>query len=89
MRQSELNGISDEQALVLGLDVFTRRDLKAQPPKDSETIQQIGIGPNTLNTAVRRWLNRRFRDPKKKPRLLSGKLTSSTTFAALKKAVFG
>lgn len=80
---SALQGLTDEQRLVAGLDPLTFRDLATNPPASSETMQQIGISKTNLDTVVRSFVNRSFRQPSGKPQLAPGSIKTSTTWTQL------
>lgn len=70
--------LTDEELLIAGLDPLTHRELKKSPPGSHETMADIGISPTNLDTVVRTWINREFREPRGKPPLASGAIKSST-----------
>lgn len=78
-----LSDTSVEERLIFGLDPFTLRELAVNPPSGSETMRDIGIGPTTLDTRVRWWINRTFREPNGHRKLIKGELKPSTTWSAL------
>ena len=69
--------------LIAALDLFTRRNLVAEPPADADTMEGLGVGSTNLDRYIRPWINQTFRDPQNRPRLLSGQLKTSATFAAV------
>ena len=69
--------------LIAGLDVFTREDFAANPPKEKETLEQLGIASGKIDTSLRAWINKRFLEPAGEPLLLKGKLKPSTKFSEL------
>lgn len=74
-------GLTDEEVLVAGVAVFVHaRDLRQDPPGADETLAQIGVGANSLDFAIRDWVNDRFRAPPKR-KLVSGDLELSMTWA--------
>jgi hypothetical protein len=79
---------SDIKRLIAGMDVLTARNLALNPPADTETMQQWGIGPVNLDQPMRKWINRKFRAPAEKAYISPGKVKSSTKFSDLKKMVF-
>ncbi|MEJ2816647.1 MULTISPECIES: hypothetical protein [unclassified Caulobacter] len=79
---AESAGPTDEEVLVVGVALFVRaRDLREDPPGPDETLAQIGVGANSLDLAIRDWINDRFRAPPKR-KLMSGDLEPSMTWAA-------
>jgi len=80
---SALTALSTEQRLIAGLDPLTSRNLITMPPGASETMQQIGISKTNLDTVVRGFVNRSFRQPTGKPLLPPGAIVSSTTWTQL------
>lgn len=86
---STLKTLSDEEELVAGLAVFVRsRRLKEFPPKDNETLAQLGVPPGKLDTSIRSWINATFRQSNTPPLKLlkSGDLTVEMTWPNFKKA---
>jgi hypothetical protein len=65
------------------MDPLTFRDLAANPPADSETMQQIGIGKTQLDTVVRGFINRSFRQARGEPLLAPGTIGPGTTWRQL------
>ncbi|MBI1196930.1 MAG: hypothetical protein GC203_03630 [Phenylobacterium sp.] len=83
-----LKALTDEEALVAGLDVFAKsRDLQKNPPKDGETLQELGIGPSNLDGPVRAWINAKFRRPRDWPLFVSGDLTVDMKWSDFRKKV--
>ena len=78
-----LSGSIDAR-LIAVLDFYTRRDLLANPPQDSETLQRIGIAATNADRFIRPWVNDAFREPNKWPKLVRGGLPISTTYGKLR-----
>jgi len=74
-------GPTDEEVLVVGVALFVHaRDLREHPPGPDETLARIGVGANSLDFAIRDWINDRFRAPPKR-KLVSGDLELAMTWA--------
>lgn len=72
--------LSPRQELDLRLDAFTDRDLRvANPPKDPETMGELGISKTNLDAFVRIFVNNRF-----SAGYARGKLTPSVTYGELR-----
>lgn len=84
-----IQNLTDVEALTAGIDIMTDRDLKATPPADAETMQQLGISKTNLDLPVRRWINRRFRKPAGKAVFPKGTFKTSTTWKQLVDKVTG
>lgn len=83
-RFAELVNQDETRARLIGaLDIFTRRDLIADPPADQEAIAQLGVGATNLDRSIRPWINQTFRDALGLPRLLSGEVKTVMKFSAL------
>jgi hypothetical protein len=78
-----LQGLTDEQRLIAGLDPLTSRDLASNPPGPAETMQQIGISKTNLDIVVRSFINRSFRTPRGESSLVPGSIKSTTTWTQL------
>jgi len=77
-----LKDLPDEQALMAGVDVFAKhRDFKTAPPKEKETLEELGISATSLDVPLRAWINAKFRKPRKWPLFASGELTIGMTWS--------
>lgn len=80
-----LTTLTDEEALIAGVDVFAKsRDLKEFPPKDPESMTEIGLSKTMLDAPVRAWVNARFRKPNGWDLLKSGDLKPAMKWKAFK-----
>lgn len=74
--------LTPRQELVLRLDAFTDRDLRvANPPRDAETMAQLGISKTNLDVFVRIYVNKRFGGGK--TLYARGELKPTVTYSAL------
>ena len=77
--------LTDSELVRAALDPLTRRDLIASPPRDAESMQQIGISATNLDGPVRSWINGRFRGPRNLRVLTRGAIKPETTWSKLLK----
>lgn len=75
---------SIDARLIAVLDHYSKRDLIADKPEETETLQQIGISPTTADRRLRKWINDAFRTPNDWRVLGRDALPVSTTFAKLR-----
>ncbi len=84
-----VQNLSESEALLAGIDTITNRDLKVVPPQNAETMQELGISKTNLDLPIRRWINRRFREPVGKSIFPKGTFKTSTTWKQLIDKVTG
>lgn len=85
MSKLHFAALAGELRLIAGLDPLTKRDLVQLPPRNAETMQQVGISKTNLDGPVRSWINASFREPNNlKPPLKSGSITPATRWEQLK-----
>lgn len=81
---NEVRTLSRRAKLIVWLQGFTRRNLKVEPPSDSEKlVSNLGVGATNLDKFIRPWVNQQFRVPDGKLRLAPGTIDATITFKQL------
>jgi hypothetical protein len=78
--------VTVQDALIVELQKFTRRNLTADPPDDSETLEELGFDSDDLDRDIRAWINNNIRRPQGLTVLIKGSLTTDMAWSDFIKA---